>query len=229
MHAVVCNAGMQAGTTVTTTADGFESTFGVNHLGHFLLMNELMPQMRAPGRVVVVSSGVHDPANKSGVPAPAWNSPDALARGELGPASAADRPFVSGQRRYSTSKLANVYFTYGLARHLPHGVTANAFNPGLMPGTGLLREAVAPARFMVEHVLPRVMPLARLVLGSSVHSVEESGAALGRLVTDPRFAGVTGKYFSQTDEVRSSDESYDEARAEELWKWSLELTARSAS
>jgi NAD(P)-dependent dehydrogenase (short-subunit alcohol dehydrogenase family) len=95
LHAVVCNAGVNSGTTQTATADGFESTFGINHLGHFLLINELLPTLQSPARVVVVASGV------------------------LGAAAASDNSFVSGQRRYSTSKLANVYFTYALARRLP--------------------------------------------------------------------------------------------------------------
>jgi NAD(P)-dependent dehydrogenase (short-subunit alcohol dehydrogenase family) len=66
LHAVVCNAGLNPGTKKTTTVDGFESTFGVNHLGHFLLVNELLPSLQPPARVVVVASGVHDPAQKSG-------------------------------------------------------------------------------------------------------------------------------------------------------------------
>src|SRR6478736_5116862 len=71
LHAIVCNAGVNPGPTLSTTADGFESTFGVNHLGHFLLVNELLPTLQPPGRVVVVASGVHDPAQKAGVPLPA--------------------------------------------------------------------------------------------------------------------------------------------------------------
>ena len=108
LHAVVCNAGVNPLNTKTVTADGFESTFGINHLGHFLLVNELRPALHSPARVVVVASGVHDPAQKAGVPVPAWNETAALAHGELGPAAASDNAFAAGQRRYSTSKLANV-------------------------------------------------------------------------------------------------------------------------
>src|ERR1700758_5179126 len=154
LHAVVCNAGVNPLNTKTMTVDGFESTFGINHLGHFLLVNELLPALQSPARVVVVASGVHDPAQKAGVPVPAWNNPVALAHGELGPAAASDKAFASGQRRYSTSKLANVYFTYALARRLPPTVTANAFEPGLMPGTGLTRDAPAQFRFIANQVFP---------------------------------------------------------------------------
>ena len=224
LHAVVCNAGVNSGTKNTVTADGFESTFGVNHLGHFLLVNELLPALQSPARVVVVASGVHDPTQKSGVPAPAWNDPAALAHGDLGPAAASDAAFVSGQRRYSTSKLANIYFTYALARRLPAGCTANAFDPGLMPATGLMREAPAPFRFIANRILPRAIPLLRRVYSSNVHTAEESGDALARLVTDPELSTTSGKYFEGYRPIRSSDESYDDERAEELWNASMTVT-----
>src|SRR6201987_1649765 len=226
LHAVVCNAGVNPLNTKTTTADGFESTFGINHLGHFLLVNELLPALQPPGRVVVVASGVHDPAQKAGVPLPAWNDPSALARGELGAAAASDRSLPAGQRRYSTSKLANIYFTYALARRLPEGVTANAFDPGLMPGTGLFRNTPAPFRFIMNKVMPHAIPLLRRVYSPNIHTPQESGAALAHLVADPELAAISGGYFEGRRQIRSSDESYNDERAEELWSASLALTER---
>ncbi len=222
LHAVVCNAGVNPLRTKTVTVDGFESTFGINHLGHFLLVNELLPALQSPARVIVVASGVHDPAQKAGVPAPAWNNPVALAHGELGPAAASDKALASGQRRYSTSKLANVYFTYALARRLPSGVTANALDPGLMPGTGLMREAPAALRFILRHI---PIALLRRLFSPNVHTPEESGDALARLVTDPELNTTTGRYFEGRRQIRSSDESYDDERAVELWNASVTLTA----
>ena len=221
LHAVVCNAGVNPLNTKTTTADGFESTFGINHLGHFLLVNELLPSLQSPGRVVIVASGVHDPAQKSGVPAPAWNDPAALARGELGPAGVSDKSMAYGQRRYSTSKLANVYFTYALARRLPAEVTANAFDPGLMPRTSLMREAPAALRFIARHI---PISLLRRLFSPNVHTAQESGDALALLVTDPELSGVTGRYFEGRRQIRSSEESYNDARAEDLWNRSTALT-----
>jgi len=226
LHAVVCNAGVNPLNTKTMTVDGFESTFGINHLGHFLLVNELLPALQSPARVVVVASGVHDPAQKAGVPVPAWNNPVALAHGELGPAAAADKAFASGQRRYSTSKLANVYFTYALARRLPAGITANAFDPGLMPGTGLMREAPAPFRFVLRHI---PIALLRRLFSPNVHTAQESGEALASLVTDPELNTTTGRYFEGRRQVRSSDESYNDERAAELWNASVTLTAANQS
>jgi NAD(P)-dependent dehydrogenase (short-subunit alcohol dehydrogenase family) len=209
------------------TADGFEATFGVNHLGHFLLVNNLMPLLTPPSRVVVVSSGTHDPAQKSGLPAPAWNSPAALSKGVMGRDAAEDKAFTRGQRLYTTSKLANVYFTRALADHLPSGVTANAFDPGLMPGTGLLRNAPAPLRFVGKYILPRTIPLLRRFFSPNVHTAEESGRSLARLLTDPALSGTSGKYFEGEREIRSSDESYNDARATDLWQGSLALTKES--
>jgi NAD(P)-dependent dehydrogenase (short-subunit alcohol dehydrogenase family) len=225
VRGLVCNAGVQSGATRSVTADGFEATFGINHLGHFLLVNLLLGVLEPPARVVVVSSVVHDPAKKAGLPDPAWNDPAALARGDLGPAAAADKPLAAARRRYATSKLANVYFTYALAHRLPDGITVNAFDPGLMPGTGLVRGAPAAMRFANAHIGPRIVPLLRHIHNPNVHTVTESADALTRLIIDPSLADITGKYFEGRREIRSSDESYDEARAEELWHASEALTA----
>lgn len=115
-------------------------------------------------------------------------------------------------------------FTYELARQLPAGVTAAAFHPGLMPGTGLVREAAAPIRWLWHHVLPRSIPLLRRLVSANIHSPAESGAALARLVFDPALEGQSGYYYEGLREIRSSTESYDTARAAELWTASAALT-----
>lgn len=228
VHALVCNAGGQSAGKVTFTAEGFERTFGVNHLGHFLWVNLLLPRLAVPARIVVVASGTHDPAQKTGMPAPAWNDPAALAKGALGPLAAQDSPAKISQRLYTTSKLANVYFSHELARRLPAGMTVNAFDPGLMPGTGLAREHAAPLRFIWNQVLPRLVPLLRRLLSPNVHTPAESGTALARLVDDPALEGVSGRYFEGRREIASSAESYDEERAKQLWQASLALTGLDA-
>ena len=224
VHALVCNAGMQRGGTKTFTTDGFESTFGVNHLGHFLLVNLLLPRLAPPARIAVVARGAHDPAQKTGMPAPAWNDPMALAKGDLGPLAAQDSPTKLGQRSYTTSKLANIYLSHELAIRLPAGVTVNAFDPGMMPGTGLARDAAAPLRFVWNHVLPHVIPLLRRMLFPNIHTPAESGAALAQLVLNPALEVTSGKYFEGTRQIRSSEESYDEGRGKQLWQDSLVLT-----
>lgn len=227
LRGLVCNAAMQGAKTFTP--DGFESTFGVNHLGHYLLVNLLLPSLTEPARIAVVASGVHDPVQleavpMSTVPPPAWNTAAELAKGHLGPAAAKDDEEADRGRRYSTSKLANIYFTYELAKRLPKGITVNAFDPGLMPGTGLAREYSAPMRWMWNVVMPKMLPLMRLLLTKNIHTADASGAALARLVTDPGLATTNGKYFEGLHEIRSSVDSYDDTRAADLWRDSASLT-----
>lgn len=113
MHAVVCNAGIQTVSGTALTKDGIEQTFGVNHLAHFLLVHELLPHMAMPGRVVFVASDTHDPSKHTGMPAPVYTDARSLAY----PAgNGTENPRVTGQRRYTTSKLCNVLTTYEFAQ-----------------------------------------------------------------------------------------------------------------
>jgi NAD(P)-dependent dehydrogenase (short-subunit alcohol dehydrogenase family) len=144
IHAVVCNAAVQVVFCAPSTADGYEMTFGVNHLGHFALICGLLDTVMEPPRIVVVSSGTHDPARFTGMPHPHYTSAYDLADppGEL--------TAEEGRRRYTTSKLCNLLFTYELDRRLEHGaqgVTVNAFDPGMMPGSGLGRDYRPLQRF----------------------------------------------------------------------------------
>ncbi|MET9492127.1 SDR family NAD(P)-dependent oxidoreductase [Nocardia sp. NPDC006630] len=218
LHAIVCNAGMQVVSGITFTADGFEQTFGVNHLAHFLLVQELLPLLATPGRVVFVASDTHDPKKPTGTPAPNYSSAMALAYPEDDGAAAA----AAGRRRYTTSKLCNVLTTYELARrignHMPP-ITVNAFDPGLMPGTGLGRDYPGIQRLAWRFLLPAMT----LVPGLNIHTPKRSAAALARLVLDPALAETTGRYFSGRREIRSSDDSYDLDLAADLWNTSVEL------
>jgi len=230
LRALVCNAGVQVVDRVAYTEDGFELTFGVNHLGHFLLANLLLPRLAAPGRIIFVSSDTHDPARHTGMPAPRYRSPKMLAWPERYPDPEAARESMAqaGQRRYTTSKLCNIYCANELARRLEqvglsapsHPITGNAFNPGMMPGTGLARGYGLLQRFGWYVALPALRATLRPAF---LASVRDSGAALAHLVIDQALAKVTGKYFSGEAMVPSSHESYDEMRAAELWQGSTEL------
>jgi light-dependent protochlorophyllide reductase len=213
LHAVVCNAGLQVVDGIQFTADGVEMTFGVNHLGHFALVQGLLDQLHAPARIVVVSSGTHDPAKLTGMPHPLYPTAEELAH----PPAGAD---VNGRRRYTTSKLCNLLFTYELDRRLDHGArgtTVNAFDPGLMPGSGLARQYSPLQKFAWRYVFPvlRVLP--------NVNSTRTSGRRLAALVADPALDGVTGSYFEGTKQIRSSTDSYDTAKALDLWDTSERL------
>jgi NAD(P)-dependent dehydrogenase (short-subunit alcohol dehydrogenase family) len=227
LHAVVCNAGVQFAGKPQTTEDGFEATFGINHLGHFLLANLLLRQLEAPARIVFVSSGTHDPAKKTGIPAPEYGNarvlafPEATVDGDPGPIN---------RKRYTTSKLCNVLCAYELDGRLRaeglstpvRPIDVNAFDPGLMPGTGLARDYGPAMRFVWSAIGPALLPVLRFLIGN-VHRPDESGKALARLVLDPDLEGIGARYYEVGKEIRSSAESYDETKSAELWEGSVEL------
>ena len=224
LDALVCNAGVQVTRGPRLTDDGYEVTFATNHLGHFLLVDRLLDRLAPQARVVVVSSGTHNPEWKTGMPAPRWRTFEALARpGEPECAEWAKSPGATGRCAYSTSKLCNLFFVYELGRRLRAAgrgdVTANAYDPGLMAGTGLAREYNAVARFAWRFVLP----LLTMLPGAS--TARRSGAELARLVHDPVYAGRGGLYVQIAREKRSSKQSYDQALAAELWRTSAALVA----
>jgi light-dependent protochlorophyllide reductase len=222
LRALLCNAGLQIVTGMTHTADGFETTFAVNHLGHFLLANLLLEQMVIPARIVFTSSDTHDPARRTGMPLPRWRDPHLLARPELDPEPDTDGQGQAGRRRYTTSKLCNVLCTYELARRIETSglgtVTVNAFNPGFVGGTGLTRDYPGIVRVLARSVFPA---FARM--RSNAGRADSSGKALARLVLDPELEQVTGRYYDRLEAVPSSEESYDQAKAAELWRVSAEL------
>ena len=152
------------------TADGLEHTFAVNHLAPFLLTNLLLDRLKhgTSARVVTVSSHAH-------------------AQGTIDFDDLQGERHYSGARAYNQSKLANVLFTYELARRLQgSGVTANALHPGVV-STGFGAED--PGR--TQRLL---VPLLRPFLSDPVR-----GAATSiHLASAPELEGVTGRYFAKS-------------------------------
>ncbi|MGC1397028.1 SDR family NAD(P)-dependent oxidoreductase [Candidatus Binatus sp.] len=227
LRAIVCNAATQIVTGRTYTKDGFETTFAVNHLGHFLLVNLMLAQMAPPARIVVVGSGTHDPAQTTGMPPPMYRRARFLARPDEDSKPLDDPNGTAGRRAYTTSKLCNLLFAYELDRRLRaeeaggtngRSITVNAFDPGLMPGTGLARDYGMMARFAWRFVLPVLRPFV-----PNVNSVARSGRSLANIVTDPRLERISGKYFQGTRDVPSSKDSYDPAMATDLWETSASM------
>ncbi|MCD0450487.1 SDR family NAD(P)-dependent oxidoreductase [Actinocorallia sp. API 0066] len=216
VHSLVCNAGVQFVSDVRYTDDGFEETFAVNHLAHFLLANLMLSLLQPPGRIVFVASDTHDPARKTGMPAPRYTDAQSLAR-PVDP----EGGNLHGRIRYTTSKLCNVLTAYELDRRLDtnDGVTVNAFDPGMMPGSGLARDYGAFQRFGWRFVLP-----ALTVLPLNIHTQRRSGRALARLVLDPALETTSGRYFEGFTETRSSTDSYNLDLAADLWNTSSALT-----
>lgn len=161
--------------------DGIEMTLALNHLGYFLLTLLLLEIIKdsSPARIINVSSQMHsrsmldfnDLQNKT-----SYNAWDA----------------------YSQSKLANLYFTYELARRLDRSrVTVNALHPGVV-ATNFGRS-------------------------SSGISPEEGAQTPVYLATSLEVASISGKYFQDKRETRSSDISYNREAAKRLWEISERL------
>jgi len=201
IYALLLNAGV-SGQHGGLTEDGMDVVFQTNHLGYFLLANLLLPLIAENGRVFSTTSDMHDPPAGE----MAWPGAEALAHpsGEL----------ARSRMRYSYSKLANIYFIHELAKSLEaegSQVTANAFNPGMMM-TNFANVNKAQAA-----VVKRTMP-------HRFGDLAKSSDAYARLVVDDALAVTSGNYYDRsTTAVPSSDLSYDEDNARELWVESMRL------
>lgn len=227
IQSLVFNAALQFPGRVEYTEDGFEKTFAVSHIGHALLFSLLLPHLAETARIVIVSSGTHDPAQKSGLPDAKYTCAEDLAH--PCPLSAKE----NGRQRYASTKLANILYMYALHRRFSSvneksgkHWSVTSMDPGLMPGTGLARGASRVEKFLWRRVLPKIIPLLRLLISPNIHTPRESGAALARLAVADDVEGVSGVYYEGLKEIRSSEASYDRAKQEDLWGWTVDTLAR---
>jgi NAD(P)-dependent dehydrogenase (short-subunit alcohol dehydrogenase family) len=192
---LVLNAGVIMGRR-TLTEDGFEYTFGISHLAHFVLANLLLERLResAPSRIVVTSSYSHMRGH--------MDFDDLM--GEK-----AYRPF----RAYGQAKLANVLLTFELARRLKRtGVTANCYHPG-------------PTRTNIGKGFGSLGAMVYPLAGPFMLPAEKGADTLVYLASSPDVEGVTGRYFFERKVIESSAESKDPEEARRLWEISERLTA----
>lgn len=194
LHVLVNNAGA-LNMSRSLTVDGIETTWAVNHLAYFLLTNLLLDRLKAsaPARIINIAS-------------------DAQRSGQINFADLQGEKSYSGGRAYSQSKLANVLFTYELARRLEGtGITANCVHPGVV-ATGFAKN---------NGLLFR---LGASILGLFTLSPEKGAETQIYLATSPEVEGVTGQYFVKQQAVRSAPASYDETVARRLWEVSEQMT-----
>lgn len=197
---LICNAGIME-LPELEQVNGIEKQFFVNHLGHFVLANQLMPQLinAEQGRIVNVSSGA------------------AIRRA---PEVGIEFDNLSGERgydpakAYGQSKLANVLFALELAdRFSETNVTANALRPGVIP-TNLGRH------------LPQWQVWALKTVGKAFTKTIPQGAATTCYVaTAPALAKTSGYFFNHCNPHRPGGNTENKALAEQLWTVSNELTA----
>ena len=183
------------------TAEGYEQTFAVNHLGYYLFTRLLLDRIlqSAPARIVNVSSGSH----------------------YAGRIDFEDLHFRKRDyhimRAYEQSKLGNVLFTYELDRRLRGtGVTANCLHPGVVR-TGIGNKS---GKWLFS--------LAWSLFKPFMINPEKGAATSIYLASSPDVEGVSGKYYENCKEKRSSEDSHDAALAEKLWKISAEMTGLEA-
>jgi NAD(P)-dependent dehydrogenase (short-subunit alcohol dehydrogenase family) len=182
-------------------ADGIEMTFAVNHLAYFLLTNLLLEVLQASysARVVNVSSGSHVHA-------------------QLDLNDLEMKKFYNPLNAYGRSKLANILFSYELARRMADThVSGNVLSPGMV------------ATEIWKKVSPWLTPLIYPVIQRIGQAPLEGAQTSIYLATSQDVEGVTGKYFADKSSIRSSAASYDQQLAIRLWEVSLGLVGLSDS
>ena len=183
------------------SVDGIEKTFALNHLSYFVLTNLLLPVLKqsAPARIVNVASDAH-----KGV---SINFDDLQFKQKY-----------SGWKAYQQSKLANILFTYELAKRIEgKGVTANTLHPGFVLTNFLQVFHDAPAGWLINALAPLV-----------AISPERGARTSIYLASSPEVKGVSGRYFAKEKPVVSSPQSRDPLAAERLWQVSVEMTGAGA-
>ncbi len=180
------------------SVDGLEMTFALNHMSYFLLTNLLLDQLKASvsGRIIVVSSGAHE-------------------GGRINFEDLQSEHNYNRNQVYAQSKLANLLFTYALARRLEGTrVTANALHPG-----SVATNIGANNNWLKTRLRNLIKP--------GMISPDEGAKTVVYLATSPDVEGVTGKYFYNCKIINSSEESYDEVCREKLWLLSEKLAGLS--
>jgi len=200
IYALICNAGI-GGSSNGISKDGFDLIFATNHLGHFLLVNSLLSEMEENGKIIIVSSDMHDPP-KHLVPNFSWIGTENIAK--------PNENLVKSNVRYSLSKLCNLYFTYELKKRLKDKkIFINAFNPGFMPETGLKGNFKFTPEFIknIAEKCPERMG-----------DLDKSSQALCDIITMENLKN-NGEFFDRnTKTIKTSELSYNEDNAKELWE-----------
>ena len=183
----------------TVTVDGFEQTFGVNHLGHFLLTTLLLDRITTTpdARIVTVASHAHK-----------------FAGGGLDFDDLQTERGYKAMRVYGKSKLANIMFTRELARRIADtSATANSVHPGFVASNFGRNDPLGN--------------LAMTLAKPFALSPSKGARTSIYVASDPAVTGVTGKYFYKCAVVEPTSYARDDAAARQLWEISEALVARS--
>ena len=195
LDALVNNAGISSMNNTGTTEDGFELVFETNYLGHFLLTQLLLPYMSENARIYNISSDMHNPPG--GI---SWQGAEILAH-----------PKEDDRKKYAYSKLCMIYFTHELNRNLQKQgkhIIVNSFNPGFMADTNFSKGGGKARELVVKTTMP-----------DRFGKLSSSSDALAELITSDAFSDISGEYYDRsTKTAKSSELSYSEENAAELWE-----------
>ncbi|MDB5983663.1 MAG: hypothetical protein JWQ69_4678 [Pseudomonas sp.] len=220
INALVLNAGLSF-PTVARTVDGYETTFAVNHLGHYLLLRLLAPSLADNAIVVMTTSNTHDPMYSPVAPFPFVDAQQ-LAHLDLEKGAHGGVAFEPGFRAYATSKLCNLLTARAFAassQAKARGLRVIAYNPGYIPGTGLGRNLPPGALSGAAAALsPYVAKIMRVQAGDVLADL-----ALGRIVPP------TGRLYAsllrgELTWPEPSELARREDVATQLWRDSAMLT-----
>ena len=210
LNVLINNAGALHGKR-SETVDGIEATLAINHLCPFLLTHLLLPLLlaNAPSRVINVNSEGHRAAKTVD-----FTQLDA------------DR-WKRGFQVYSQTKLANLLFTYELARRLnPAEVTVNALHPGIVD-TQLFRRFVSERLFRPGGTLSKLSALVLSKVAQRLYRFDSAQTAAQcpiYLASSSEVSGVSGKYFnSDLKLTETSPASYDRELSQRVWDASARL------
>jgi NAD(P)-dependent dehydrogenase (short-subunit alcohol dehydrogenase family) len=207
---LILNAGAQFGNTRQRTEDGFESTFAINHLAHYLLLKLLTTSLAKNATVVITTSDVHDP--KMNPLGPKKLDPETLAH-----PNGKGNGFIPGFRAYSSSKLCDLLTARAFEASTDaqmNGMRVIAYNPGLTPDTSLYRAWPWWAKFMMASA-SLVRPLA------GINTIEQAANAIADLALGT-IVPPTGRIYASLVKGRltwpdPSELAQSDTAMKELW------------
>lgn len=200
IYGLINNAGISSMGNDGVSQDGIEIVCATNYLGHFLLTNLLLPFMEKESKIFNVTSDMHNPPGGM-----SWIEPELLFH-----------PVENDRKKYSYSKLCNIYFTYELdeiLRKEKSNILVNAFNPGMMN-----------TNFSGGHNSPVRTAMVKLTMPERLGDLDKSSSALAELTTNDKY-NDTGKYYDRsTNFIKSSELSYNVENRKDLWNKSVIIT-----
>lgn len=200
VYGLINNAGISPMGHDGVSKDGIEIVCATNYLGHFLLTHLLLPYLEENAKIFNVTSDMHNPPGGM-----KWIDPELLFH-----------PVENDRKKYSYSKLCNIYFTYELDEMLRKNnsnILVNAFNPGMMN-----------TNFSGGHNSFARTSLVKLTMPERLGDLDKSSSALAHLVVNDEYKDTCKYYDRSTNYINSSELSYNVENRKDLWEKSLIIT-----